>query len=593
MKLLLKVLGYARNLWPYYTGIILFSIFMSLTALATPFLIKEATDLMVAALQVPQPDIMPVVWVAVAILFVDVLNTLFTNVGGYLGDIMSAKLKKQLSERYYEHLLKLPQSYYDQELTGTIINRLNRTIFEVTNFINMFANNFFQMLLTVVMVIVVVGIYSWELAVLLIVVYPLFMWLTALTSKKWQNWQNEKNLETDIASGRFAEVIAQIRVVKSFIQEQLEYRHFERHYQTTIDITHRQSRYWHDMDVLRRLVLNSIFFAMFAYLFAMTVQRHFTIGEMVLLVQLVNLSRMPIFSMSFLVDNTQKAIAGSRDFFNVMSLKPSVADKSHAAALTVPKGNVEFKGVSFGYNKDDHVIHHISFTADAGKKTALVGESGQGKTTITSLLMRLYDVQKGAITIDGTDISQVRQVSLREHIAVVFQDPALFSGTIYENIAYSNPHATMTDVENAAKAANAYDFIMKFDKGFESEIGERGLKLSGGQKQRIAIARAILKDAPILILDEATSSLDSKAEVQVQEALDYLMKGRTTIIIAHRLSTIAHVDKIVTIKNGRVDEVGSPSDLAKTDGIYSELLDLQLGTTEKAKKALEQYDIAS
>ncbi len=593
MKSLLKVLSYARHLWPYYLGIIVFSILMSLTALAAPFIIKAATDLVVAAIQTGNPDISGALWLAVALFVADALNTLFTNWGGYLGDVMSAKLKKQLSERYYTHLLKLPQSYYDTELTGTIINRLNRTIFEVTQFMNMFANNFFQMFLTMILTIIIVLTYSWELALLLVVLYPLFMWLTALTSKKWQKWQNEKNLQTDIASGRFAEVIAQIRVVKSFIQETLEFRHFERRFQKTIDITYRQSRYWHNMDIARRFVLNAIFFAMFAFLFVKTVEGRFTIGEMILLIQLINMMRFPIFNMSFIIEGIQKAISGSRDYFKVMELQPAVADKDHAPALEVSRGRVEYYEVDFGYNEHDEVLKRISFAVEPGEKVALVGESGEGKTTLTSLLLRLYDVKNGTITIDGTSVDEVRQTSLREHIAVVFQEPALFSGTIRENIAYAKPHATDKEVDDAAKAANAYDFITKLEKGIDTEIGERGLKLSGGQKQRIAIARAILKDAPILILDEATSSLDSRAEKQVQEALDRLMKGRTTLIIAHRLSTIAHVDRIVTLKNGQVDEIGSPKELSKTQGIYAQLLELQMGTTEQAKAKLRDYEIAS
>ncbi|MBP9667844.1 ABC transporter ATP-binding protein [Candidatus Saccharibacteria bacterium] len=593
MRHLLKVLGYARHLWPYYLGIVVLSIMMSLTALAVPFIIKQATDLIITSVSSGKADVSGALWLAVALFVVDVASTLFTNWGGYLGDVMSVKLKKQLSERYYSHLLKLPQSYYDKELTGTIINRLNRTIFEVTQFMNMFANNFFQMFLTMALTLVIVLFYSWELALLLAILYPLFLWLTTLTSKKWQHWQNEKNHETDVASGRFAEVISQIRVVKSFIQENLEFRHFERRFQKTVDITHKQSRYWHGMDISRRFVLNIIFFAMFAYLFVETAQKRFSIGEMVLLIQLLGMMRFPIFNMSFIIEGIQKAISGSKDYFKVMELAPAVADKDHAPALDVTDARVTYHEVSFGYSKKEPVLQNISFTIEPGEKVALVGESGEGKTTITSLLLRLYDIDTGSITIDGVSVDEVRQTSLRENIAVVFQEPALFSGTIRENIAYPKPHATEKEIIKAAKAANAFEFIEKLEHGLDTEIGERGLKLSGGQKQRIAIARAILKDAPILLLDEATSSLDSKAETQVQEALDRLMKNRTTLIIAHRLSTIAHVDKIVTLQHGRVDEIGRPDELAKTDGIYAQLLRLQMGTSEQAKQRLKQYDINS
>lgn len=593
MRALLKTLKLARNLWPLYLGITLFSVLMSLTTLAIPFIIKAATDLMVSVVRGEPADFTLALWLAVALLIADVANTLFTNWGGYLGDVMSAKLKKQLSERYYDHLLKLPQGYFDRELTGTIINRLNRTIFEVTNFMNIFANNFFQMVLTIILTLVIVLFYSWEIALLLFIVYPLFLWLTALTSRKWQKYQDEKNLHTDIASGRFAEVVAQIKVVKSFIQETLEFRHFERHYQRTVDITRKQSAYWHNMDIARRLVLNLIFFLIFAFIFWQTLMQRFSIGDMFLLILLVNMMRLPIFSMSFIVDNAQRAIAGCKDYFKVMELQPAITDRPHAPALNVTAGAIEYKNVDFGYTEDEQVLHGISFAVKPGEKLALVGESGEGKTTITNLLLRMYEPSSGAILVDGTDINEVRQRSLREHIAVVFQEPALFSGTLRENIAYAKPHASDQEIIEAAKAANAYDFIAKLHNGLDTEIGERGLKLSGGQKQRIAIARAILKDAPILILDEATSSLDSKAEAQVQGALERLMQGRTVVIIAHRLSTIAHVDTIVTLKNGRVDETGSPAELAKTDGIYAQLLQLQMGTSEAAKKKLKDFEIAA
>jgi ATP-binding cassette subfamily B protein len=208
-------------------------------------------------------------------------------------------------------------------------------------------------------------------------------------------------------------------------------------------------------------------------------------------------------------------------------------------------------------------------------------------------LLRQYEPQAGRILIDGQDIGEVTQASLRHNIGIVFQEPALFSGTIRENISYGKPHASEAEIELAAKAANAHEFIGKFDKKYDTEIGERGLKLSGGQKQRIAIARALLKDAPILILDEATSSLDSKSESMVQEALERLMKGRTTLIIAHRLSTIQHVDKFVTLPGGKVSEVGTPRSLARSDGIYAQLLKLQQGASESSKKKLKEFEMSA
>ena len=398
-----------------------------------------------------------------------------------------------------------------------------------------------------------------------------------------------------MASGRFAEVIAQIKVVKSYVRESLEYRHFAKRYRKTIAITRKQSRYWHSMDIVRGVVLSVIFFMIFAYIFVQTTERRFSIGDMVLLITLINNLRMPLFNMSFIVDNFQKALAGSKDFVGVMTLRPAIEDAHHAPELVVSRGAVEFRNVSFRYASamQKPVLTDISFTLRPGEHVALVSESGGGKTTLTNLLMRLYQPDSGEITIDDVAVDAVQQKSLRRHIATVFQEPALFSGTIRENIAYGADEPTDEQVIAAAKAANAHDFISELDKGYDTQIGERGLKLSGGQKQRIAIARAVLKDAPILILDEATSNLDSKSEHLVQQALERLMKGRTTLIIAHRLSTIATVDRIVTLKDGRVDEIGTPKQLAKSGGIYADLLKLQRTAGVGIDDELARYDIAA
>ena len=594
MRSLIDILRYTHGLAPLYIGVAIASVLVALTGIAIPFVVSAATNLMVDVVGGKAIDLWQVIFLAGLLFVFDIANTLIRNYGGYLGDIMAAKLREQLSTAYYKHLLSLPQSYYDTELTGTIINRLNRAIAELSNFLNMFANNFFQMLLTIIITVIIVLQYSWLLAVLAVIMYPLFMWLTALTSKKWQKLQTKKNKETDIASGRFAEVISQMKVVKSYVQEKLEYLKFSKRFAKTVSITKEQSAYWHKMDVLRGGVLSVIFFLIFAYVFVQTAEQKFTIGEMVLLITLINGLRMPLFNMSFIVDNFQKAVSGSVDVLVALKEEPEPQDKSSLKIKRL-KGRIKFDNVSFAYadEKNVNVLKDIAFDIQPGEHLALVSQSGGGKTTITNLLMRLYLPDSGQIMIDDHDLREVSKQSLRHNIAMVFQDPSLFSGTIRENIAYSKPGATDEEIARAAKAANASEFIDKLDKGYDTEIGERGLKLSGGQKQRIAIARAILKDAPILILDEATSALDSRSEQLVQQALDRLMKGRTTIIIAHRLSTIAGVDRIITLKGGKIDEIGTPEDLAKTNGLYAQLLELQQSANRSAKEKLAKFDISS
>ncbi|MDO4781311.1 MAG: ABC transporter ATP-binding protein [Candidatus Saccharibacteria bacterium] len=595
MKALITTLRYAEGMLPYYIGVAVCSLLVALTGIAAPFVISRATTLMVEVVEGGAVGMDQVMLLAGLLFVFDVLNALLRNLGGYWGDLMAARLKAQLSVHYFHHLLRLPQGYYDDELTGTIINRLHRVITEMINLLNTFANSFLQMFLTTLITIGVVLYYSVELGLLVIAIYPLFFWLAARTSRKWRSMQNRKNHETDRIHGRFSEIMAQIKVVKSFVRESLEYRNVAKRYRKTIATTRKQSRYWRGMDAGRGVLLAVVFLLIFGYIFKMTAEQRFTIGEMVLLITLINGLRVPLFSMSFVIDNFQKVLAGGRNFVKAMQLKPAIQDAPNAVELRDVAGEISFQDVSFHYEvaKDNQVLRDVSFTIQPGQRVALVSESGGGKTTITSLLMRLYEPQSGQITIDGTPITAVTQASLRRSIATVFQDSVLLSGTIRENIAYGKPGATDKEIFAAAKAANADEFIRQLDYGYDTQIGEYGLRLSGGQKQRIAIARAILKDAPILILDEVTSNLDNKSARLVQQAFRRLMKGRTTIIIAHRLSTIASVDTIITLKKGRVDEVGTPDALANSGGMYAKLLALRGKADAASDEKLAAYDIAA
>lgn len=611
MRSLGKILSSTRVLWPSYVAILFTSVLITATALLMPFIISGATDEVVDVVKAgghTDGHVKTIVWFAVALLVADLVNTFISNIGGYIGDVAAVRMRRILSTRYFEKLLTLPQSYFDRELTGTIINRLSRNISETTQFLNMFANNFLPMLLTTFAVLIISAVYSWPLALLLLIVFPVYMYLTTLTSKKWQVLEQQKNEQFDIAGGRFAEVVGQIRVVKSFGQEKRELTSFDDRYASTVATTRVQSRYWHLMDAARRGSLNVIFFGVYAIVFVQTVRGVFTIGDMVLLIQLVNMARQPVMMMSYLVDSGQRAVAGSRDYFKVLDEMPErdiaalAADDAPAsrASSATARGSVdgrddtviEFDDATFGYDDDRAVLEHIDLSIRHGERIAFVGESGGGKTTLISLLLGLYRLREGRLSVFGRDVDETPLAQLRSDFGVVFQDSSLFSGTIRENIAYGRPDASGEEIVDAAKRANADIFIRRFDDGYDTTIGERGLKLSGGQKQRIAVARAMLKDAPILILDEATSALDTKSERLVQAGLDELMEGRTSLIIAHRLSTISTVDRIVTLRDGRIDEVGPPEELAVSGGIYAELLALQASGRKTDKKRLKEYDIA-
>lgn len=512
--------------------------------------------------------------------------TIVENINGYLGDQMSTKTSNFLSDRFYQKILSLPQGYFDEELTGTIVSRLSRSTTGLAQFLQAFSNSFLSFLATTVFSLIIVFKFSWIVGLLLLALYPIYIWLTMRSSNTWQGYEGEKNTLRDSAAGRFQESITNIKTVKSFNSEGRELSLFSSTLARIVPINRKQSVYWHTKDVQRRVVVNILFGLVYLTIILQLYAKDISLGQAVALFQFSELIRIPIFTISYLIDEMQRAITSSKDYFDTLAQVEE--DNSATKEIKNIKGSIEFDQVNFEYRKGEKVFNDISFKIGAGQKVALVGESGQGKSTLAHLLLKLYKPSSGRILIDGEDLSDISTPSIRRQVGLVLQEPALFSGTITENIAYAKPKASKKEVESAAKAANAHDFISKFKDGYSSYIGERGVKLSGGQKQRVTIARTILKDAPILVLDEATSSLDSKAEKEVQVALDHLMQGKTTLIIAHRLSTISGADLIVTLKDGKVDEVGSPKELAKTGGVYSELLKLQTSGSKAAKKELQQ-----
>ncbi len=595
MKPIIQIIKTTWKFWPYYVATIFFVILISALNLANPIINKNIVDVIINNVENQQANFKLLLILLTLVVFFDVLITFITNITGYLGDRLSQKLNTFLTGKFYRHILSLEIEYFDNEQSGKIMNKLQRGLENIAQFISNMLNNFLPFFLTALFTVIFLAFYSWEIAILLAILFPIYVIISEKSSSTWIKQQGESNQIQDSAFGRVLESINSIRVVKSFVTERLESKSFQAKREAIEEIAKKQSFGWHKFDVYRRLVLNVILSGIYVYIIYYTYTGRYSIAEMILLTQLVQQARFPLFAMSFILGQIQQASAGSKDFFEVLAQKRKITDKENAIKLKDVKGTIKFDKISFTYNKDKNVLNDISFTLNPGEKLALVGESGGGKSTIANLLLRFYEPQSGTISIDDQNINEVTQKSLHKNIGVVLQDSLLFSGSVKENIKYGLPNASDEDVIEAAKAANAYNFIMKFPNGFDSEIGEKGVKLSGGQKQRLSIARAILKNAPILILDEATSALDSKAELEVQKALNKLMEDRTTIIIAHRLATIKNVNHIIVLQDGKISEEGSPVDLAMKDGIYSELLKLQSTiqpSQEKEDAKLKAFGLA-
>ncbi len=579
MSPIFRILKFTGKFWKWYLFMAFFVITISLLTLVGPLLSKQVVDLIVAKVGGQQIAFSRFYILLGIIIGVDLFSTLLTAIGQWIGDILAIRLQSYLSQTFYQHLLNLHIGYFDNEITGKIINKMYRGITSISDFIQNAFNNFLPFFLTAIVTIILLAHYSLVISFLLFILFPLYILISQKSSTEWEKFEGQKNSLNDASQGRVFESLTGIRVVKSFAAEISELKHFFTARRQIESLTVDQTRGWHFFDFVRRSLLNIILFAIYAYVIYNTFLGHYTIGEMTLLIQLVTQARFPLFAMSFIIGQIQQASAGSADFFQVLSVDSEITDSPDAHLLTTTNNNVpaiSFNKVNFGYDKGKKVLKNISFNLHQGQKLALVAESGQGKSTVVNLLLRYYQPQSGTIKLFGHSINQVTQASLRENIAVVFQESLLFSGTIEENIRYGHPSATKKEIIAAAKAANAHNFIIKLPDGYQSHVGERGVKLSGGQKQRIAIARAILKNAPIVVLDEATSALDSHAELLVQKGLDKLMNHKTSIVIAHRLSTIATADLILAIEKGHITQFGPPSQLIhEKNGLYAQLIALQ------------------
>lgn len=587
MKNILKIIKISKPLHLLALIIAVLILLTALLELASPIIFKYIVDEITKNVRTNNGNYDRIVSLIAITFLANLAGIILSGISDRIGDHFAGKLRKLLTEKFYDKVLTLPQSYFDSEISGKITNQLNRGITTIQDFINNATNFILPLFLQSLFTISLMAYYNIPTALLTFILFPIYIALSYYSTKKWGAEEVAKNKLEDISRGRIQEVIANIKVVKSFINEKNEFNFIKNLLTEVNKIYARQSNWYHLFDFGRNLSLNLVLLGINIIVFINAFSGKLTLGEMVLILQLINQARRPLFGMSFILTRIQSAESGSKEFFEVLAL-PSWENYLEEVKLEKIKNPaLEFKNVFFRYEKSGEILKDISFSLKANDKVALVGPSGVGKTTIVNLILKFYDPTKGEISLNKRKYQSLNAKFIRHQIALVFQENELFSSNIRENVAYGNKAGDEAIIQ-ALKLANAHDFVLKLPQEINTEVGERGIRLSGGQKQRIQIARAILKDSPILILDEATSNLDAKSEKEVQEALENLMKNRLTIIIAHRFSTIQNVKKVIVLDNGRVADYGSPQELANKPGLYSDLLRYQI---EGNKKLLEKFEI--
>ncbi len=496
------------------------------------------------------------------------------------GHIMGARMETDMRRDLFNHLQKLSFSYYDDENTGKLMSRITNDLNDISELAHHGPEDVFISLVKIVGALVIMLSMDVKLTLILLALMILIVVFTAHYNLKMRTVFADNRKKIAIVNAKAQDSLAGIRVVKSFANEQIENHKFNEGNKqfleskessfTIMGSFHSGNQFLQGILYISVLLLGGVFLH----------NGHISTSDLVAYILFINVFLNPINRLVNFTESFQRGMSGFERFLEILDTKPEIDDREDAEELIDVKGDISFQDVSFSYNDKTVVLHDLNLEIGAGQTIALVGPSGGGKTTFCSLIPRFYEIGRGSIKIDGKDIRDLTLGSLRKNIGMVQQDVYLFSGTIAENILYGKPDASIEEVIEAAKLANAHDFIMELENGYETFAGERGVKLSGGQKQRISIARAFLKNPPILILDEATSSLDNESERLVQESLDILAHDRTTLIIAHRLSTIKNADNIVVLTVNGIEEQGTHAALMEKAGVYYQLY--KEGFTESA-----------
>jgi ATP-binding cassette subfamily B protein len=499
----------------------------------------------------------------------------------FYGEWLTHRVAYDLRNDFYNAVQYQPFAFHDQSHTGDLMSRATSDIGEAERFAGIGLMDLLATILLVIGVMVAMMLESVPLALLAMIPFPVLIYTTlhfGLTVEPMFKLIQE---QMGVLSTVMQESLTGIRVVKAFAREPHELKKFDRENNEWFDRREGLIKKWaNNWPFMTFLIMMSIFFLLW-FAGPQALAGEITVGSLFALISYVLMLNSPIQRLGFLVNLAATAGASASRVFEIIDLPAEVAERPDAVELTTAEGDVRFEHVSFAYRDGLPVLVDVDFHARPGERIALIGPTGTGKSTITNLIPRFYDSSGGRVLVDGHDVRELQLKSLRRHIGIVLQEPFLFSQTVGENIAYGRVDAGMDDIIAAARVARAHDFILELEKGYETRVGERGVTLSGGQKQRIAIARALLADPRILILDDSTSSVDTETEHLIQEALAELMKGRTTFIIAQRLLTLKHADCILVIQDGRIQERGSHEILLAQGGLYRQIYDLQLKDQEE------------
>ena len=489
-----------------------------------------------------------------------------------IGHIMGAKIETDMRFDMYKHLQTLSDNFYNETKVGQIMSRMTNDLFDITEFSHHCPEEYFIGFIKICISFVILLNINVPLTLAVYIMIPVMFISTSKFKNSMRRAQKKQRVHVGDLNSSIEDSILGIKVVKSFANEDIELEKFERDNNKFLSIKELFYKSMAGFNTVNRSIDGLMYFIIIVFGGYQMMNGRLEPGDMLAYIMYVTTLLTTVKRIVEFTEQFQKGMTGIERFNEIMSIEAEIVDSPHAIDLTDVRGDIEFKNVSFRYNKKlDYVLENFNLDIKAGKNIALVGPSGGGKTTVCALIPRFYDVSEGGIFVDGKNIKDFSLYSLRNNIGIVQQDVYLFSGTIMENIRYGKPNATEEEIIEAAKLASAYDFIMELEEGFDTYVGERGIKLSGGQKQRISIARVFLKNPPILILDEATSALDNNSEAVIQESLEVLSKGRTTITIAHRLTTIQNADMIVVMTADGIVEKGSHEELMENKAYYYNL----------------------